>query len=55
MRCRAERKKSRAKPPLAAADLLPVTRDFAFFVPTDVAAGDVVKAAQTADKALIAA
>ena len=49
----AERKKSRAKPPLAASDLLPVTRDLAFIVPKDVAAGDLVKAAQNADKALI--
>ena len=49
----AEKKKSRTKPPLAAADLLPVTRDFAFVVPRGVAAGDVVKAAAGADKALI--
>ena len=49
----AEKKKSRAKPQLAAADLLPVTRDFAFVVPKDVAAGDVIKAASGADKALI--
>lgn len=48
-----EKKKSRAKPPLAASDLLPVTRDLAFIVPKDVAAGDVVKAAANADKALI--
>ena len=49
----AEKKKSRAKPALAAADLLPVTRDFAFVVPAATAAGDVIKAAQNADKALI--
>jgi phenylalanyl-tRNA synthetase beta chain len=48
-----EKKKSRTKPPLAASDLLPVTRDLAFIVPKDVAAGDVVKAAAGADKALI--
>ncbi|CAA2136986.1 phenylalanine--tRNA ligase subunit beta [Hyphomicrobium sp. ghe19] len=48
-----EKKKSRAKPPLAASDLLPVTRDLAFIVPKDVAAGDVVKAAANADKTLI--
>ena len=48
-----EKKKSRAKPPLAASDLLPVTRDFAFVLEKGVAAGDVVKAAQGADKALI--
>ncbi len=49
----AEKKKSRTKPALAAADLLAVTRDFAFVVPKGVAAGDVVKAAAGADKALI--
>jgi len=45
--------KSRAKPPLVAADLLPVRRDFAFVLDASVAAGDVVRAAQSADKALI--
>ncbi len=50
-----EKKKSRAKPPLAASDLLPVTRDLAFIVPKDVSAGDVVKAAANADKNLIRA
>ena len=49
-----EKKKSgRAKPPLQAADLLPVRRDFAFVLDADVAAGDVVRAALGADKALI--
>ena len=48
-----EKKKSKAKAPLAASDLLPVMRDFAFIVPRDVASGDVIKAAQGADKALI--
>jgi phenylalanyl-tRNA synthetase beta chain len=48
-----EKKKTRARPPLAASDLLPVTRDFAFLIEKGVAAGDVVKAAQGADKALI--
>ncbi|MFA7307651.1 MAG: phenylalanine--tRNA ligase subunit beta [Hyphomicrobium sp.] len=48
-----EKKKSRAKPALAASDLLPVKRDLAFVVPKDVAAGDVIKAALNADKALI--
>jgi phenylalanyl-tRNA synthetase beta chain len=50
-----EKKKSRAKPALAASDLLPVKRDLAFIVSKDVAAGDVMKAASTADKALIRA
>lgn len=48
-----EKKKSRAKPPLQAADLLPVTRDFAFVLDAGVPAGDVVRAALAADKALI--
>ncbi len=48
-----EKKKTRAKPALVASDLLPVTRDFAFVVRKDVSAGDVVKAALSADKALI--
>ena len=48
-----ERKKSRAKPDLANADLLPVRRDFAFLLDKGVPAGDVVKAALAADKSLI--
>jgi phenylalanyl-tRNA synthetase beta chain len=48
-----EKKKSRAKSALAASDLLPVTRDLAFIVPKEVAAGDLVKAAQNAEKGLI--
>jgi phenylalanyl-tRNA synthetase beta chain len=50
-----EKKKSRAKPQLAASDLLPVKRDLAFVVAKDVAAGDVIKAASNADKTLIRA
>ncbi len=49
----AEKRKSRAKPLLDAGELLPVRRDFAFVLDRDVAAGDVIKAAQGADKALI--
>jgi phenylalanyl-tRNA synthetase beta chain len=48
-----EKSKSRAKPPLQAADLLPVRRDFAFVLDSAVAAGDVVRAALAADKTLI--
>lgn len=48
-----EKKKSRAKASLAAADLLPVRRDFAFVLDKGVAAGEVVKAALAADKTLI--
>jgi phenylalanyl-tRNA synthetase beta chain len=49
----AERRKSLARPPLAAVDLLPVRRDFAFILDAEVPAGDVIKAAAAADKALI--
>jgi phenylalanyl-tRNA synthetase beta chain len=49
-----ERRRSRARPPLAAAHLLPVHRDFAFVLDESVAAADVIKAAASADKALIA-
>ena len=50
-----EKKKSRAKAPLPQADLLPVRRDFAFVLDRTVNAGDVVRAALGADKALISA
>lgn len=46
-------KPTRSRPPLNASDLQPVQRDFAFVVATDVKAGDVVRAAQGADKNLI--
>ncbi len=49
-----EKKKGRAKSTFAQADLLPVRRDFAFVVGKGVAAGDVIRAASAADKALIA-
>jgi phenylalanyl-tRNA synthetase beta chain len=42
------------RPPLDAAQLLPVKRDFAFVVADDVAADKVVRAARGADRALIA-
>ena len=48
-----EKAKGRAKPPLVAADLLPVKRDFAFILDAAVAAGDVVRAAASVDKALV--
>ena len=48
-----EKRKSRAKPALKLADLLPVSRDFAFIVDEKVAAGDIIKAALGADKALV--
>ncbi|WP_298918060.1 phenylalanine--tRNA ligase subunit beta [uncultured Algimonas sp.] len=43
----------KSKGALALSDLMPVHRDFAFIVPEAVAAGDLIKAAQSADKALI--
>ena len=49
----ADKRKSRARPALVLSDLLPVTRDFAFLVDAKVGAGDVIKAATAADKALI--
>lgn len=50
----APKKKGPRKPPLEAADLLPVRRDFAFVLDAKVPAGDVVRAASGADKKLIA-
>lgn len=48
-----KRKATKARPPLSALDLLPVSRDFAFILDAKVNAADVVKAAAAADKALI--
>ena len=50
----AKAKMSTAKQRLAASDLMPVTRDFAFLVDASVNAGDMVRAAKNVDKALIA-
>jgi phenylalanyl-tRNA synthetase beta chain len=50
----APKKKGTAKPALGASDLQAVQRDFAFLVDRDVAAGDLIRAARAADKALIA-
>lgn len=47
------KKPTRAKPPLEAADLMPVRRDFAFVVASDVAADALLRAARGADKKLI--
>ncbi len=47
------KRKGTAKPALEASDLQAVRRDFAFLVDRDVAAGDVVRAASGADRALI--
>jgi phenylalanyl-tRNA synthetase beta chain len=47
------RKPTRAKPALVLADLMPVSRDFAFVLDRDVAAASVIRAARNADKGLI--
>ncbi|MGJ0622393.1 MAG: phenylalanine--tRNA ligase subunit beta [Methylocystis sp.] len=47
-------KPTKIKPKLEISDLQPVSRDFAFIVDRAAPAGDLVKAAQGADKALIA-
>ena len=47
-------KPTKMKPKLALSDFQPVTRDFAFVVGRDVAAGDIVKAAQGAERQLVA-
>ena len=44
---------TKVKPALALSDFQPISRDFAFVVGRDVAAGDVVKAAQAAERKLI--
>ena len=49
----ASRAKGTTKPALRASDLQAVERDFAFVLAADVAASDVVNAAQGADKSLI--
>ena len=48
-----QRRKSKARPGYEASSLMPLSRDFAFVVPVDQVAGDVVKAVIGADKALI--
>ena len=47
------RRKGTARPALESSDLQAVRRDFAFLVGADVAAGEVVRAASGADRALI--
>jgi len=46
-------KPTKMKPKLTLPDFQPLTRDFAFVVGRDVAAGDIVKAAQGAERGLI--
>ena len=45
---------TKIKPKLTLSEFQPVTRDFAFVVPRDVAAGDILRAAQGAERQLIA-
>jgi phenylalanyl-tRNA synthetase beta chain len=47
-------KPTKVKPKLALSDFQPLTRDFAFIVDQKVAAGEMAKTAQNADRALIA-
>jgi phenylalanyl-tRNA synthetase beta chain len=51
----AKAKPTRAKPPLALSPFQPVERDFAFVVDRAVRAGDIVRAAQNADRKLVSA
>jgi phenylalanyl-tRNA synthetase beta chain len=46
-------KPTKAKPRLVLSDLQPVTRDFAFVVDRGVQAGDILRAAQAAERALV--
>jgi phenylalanyl-tRNA synthetase beta chain len=46
-------KPTKMKPKLALSDFQPISRDFAFVVGRQVAAGDIVKAAQAAERQLI--
>ncbi|MBY0295872.1 MAG: phenylalanine--tRNA ligase subunit beta [Methylobacterium sp.] len=45
---------TKVKPPAKLSEFQPVSRDFAFVVGRDVAAGDILKAAQAAERTLIA-
>ncbi|HYY85228.1 MAG TPA: phenylalanine--tRNA ligase subunit beta, partial [Beijerinckiaceae bacterium] len=49
----AKARPTKIKPKLTLSDLQPLTRDFAFVVGRDVAAGDIVRAAQAAERQLV--
>ena len=49
-----KRKATKSRPALKASALMPLSRDFAFLAPEALAAGDLTRAIQGADKALIA-
>ncbi|MHB2167304.1 phenylalanine--tRNA ligase subunit beta [Alsobacter sp. R-9] len=48
-------KPTRMKPKLVLSEFQPVSRDFAFVVPRDVAAADILRAAQAAERQLVTA
>ncbi|NEX94066.1 phenylalanine--tRNA ligase subunit beta [Caulobacter sp. 17J65-9] len=48
-----KRKATKTKPALSLSPLMPLSRDFAFLVPADKAAGDLVRAVAGVDKTLI--
>ncbi|WP_374274817.1 phenylalanine--tRNA ligase subunit beta [Brevundimonas sp.] len=50
---RAAKSGSKARPAAELSALMPLTRDFAFVAPEDLVAGDLIRAVQGADKALI--
>ena len=50
----AKARATKAKPRLDLSDFMPLTRDFAFIVDRPVEAGEIVKAAQAADRSLVA-
>ena len=50
-----KKKATKSRPAWRGSALMPLSRDFAFVVPQGLAAGDLVRAVQGADKALIAA
>ncbi len=50
----AKRKAAKTRPPFQPSSLMPLSRDFAFVVAKDRPAADLVRAAQSADRALIA-
>jgi len=50
-----KRKAAKTRPALSLSPFMPLTRDFAFVVAGDSPAGDIVRAVQSADRALIAA
>jgi phenylalanyl-tRNA synthetase beta chain len=50
-----KRKATKSRPAWRASSLMPLSRDFAFLAPDALAAGDLVRAVQGADKALISA